>query len=221
MNNQIKILIVDDHELILNGIMRMLGPLAKYRIVGSASNGQEAIDKAMDIRPDVVFMDINMPILNGIEATRILTEKLPEVKVLALTQYEESVYVKQIMQAGGYGYLLKNSKKEEFIAAIDTVVNGQKYLTRKVADKLIEEMITEDPGDDESVNKEVSLTKREREIIIKIADDKSNQEIADELHISLRTVETHRRNLMQKLKVKTVVALLKYAAQHNIISFDK
>ena len=111
----VKILIVDDHQLILNGITDMLKPIKHYKIIGSASNGEEAVNMTLMHKPDLIFMDISMPVMNGIEATNIISEKLPTVKILALTQHEEKEYVSQILKAGGSGYLLKNSKKEEFI----------------------------------------------------------------------------------------------------------
>jgi two-component system, NarL family, nitrate/nitrite response regulator NarL len=215
----IKILIADDHELIYNGIRDMLKSIKSYKIIGMATNGREAVDKAMELNPDIIFMDISMPIMNGIEATKIIAEKIPEIKILALTQHEENEYVLQILKAGGFGYLLKNSKKDEFINAIETVLSGKKYLSKKISEQMIDNLVYEEQKAKVSEDNEIPLTKREKEIIQKIADDMSNQQIAVELHISLRTVETHRRNLMQKLKVNTVVSLLKYAAQHNIISF--
>lgn len=214
----VRILIVDDHQLILNGISDMLRPIKQYKIVGRASNGEEAVEKALSLKPDLIFMDISMPVMNGIEATKIITQKLPSVKILALTQHEEREYVKQVLKSGGSGYLLKNSKKDEFIEAIEAVNSGKHYLSRQISEQMINDFITTEQ-DDTSEHEEIKLTKREKEIVKKIADELSNQEIADELHISLRTVETHRRNIMQKLKVKSVVSLLKYASQHNIIDF--
>lgn len=216
----VKILIADDHDLIHNGIKNMLRPIKRYKIIGKANNGAEAVQKAMELKPDVILMDISMPVLNGIEATKIITDKFPDIKIIALTQYEEQEYVVQILKSGGSGYLLKNSKKKEFIEAIESVLSGKKVFSKKISEQLINGLIHKTTADDKPEEHEIPLTKREIEIIKKIADDMSNQQIADELHISLRTVETHRRNLMQKLNVKTVVALLKYAAQHNIISFD-
>lgn len=214
----VRILIADDHQLILNGISDMLRPIKQYKIVGRASNGKEAVEKALLLKPDLIFMDISMPVMNGIEATKIISQKLPLVKILALTQHEEKEYVKQILKSGGSGYLLKNSKKDEFLEAIESVLAGKYYLSKEISEQMISDIITHEQ-DNSPENKGVTFTKRETEIIKKIADELSNQEIADELHISLRTVETHRRNIMQKLKVKSVVSLLKYAAQHDIISF--
>jgi len=214
----VRILIADDHQLILNGISDMLRPIKKYKIVGRASNGKEAVEKAISLEPDLIFMDISMPVMNGIEATKLISQKLPSVKILALTQHEEREYVKQVLKSGGSGYLLKNSKKDEFIEAIEAVTSGKHYLSKQISEQMISDVITTEQSNIPE-QEGITLTKREKEIIKKIADELSNQEIADELHISLRTVETHRRNIMQKLKVKSVVSLLKYATQHNIISF--
>lgn len=216
---EIRILIVDDHELILSGLKDMLGSLENIKIIGEAYDGKEAFEKANALNPDIIFMDISMPVMNGIDATKLIIEYLPHIKIIALTQHEESEYVLQILKMGGLGYLLKNSKKEEFAEAIDAVIHGRKYLSQNISQQMLNAIAKK--NDEEKHNeKEIHLTKREKEIIQKIADDLSNQQIADELHISLRTVETHRRNLMQKLKVKSVVALLKYAAQHGIIKFE-
>lgn len=216
----INILIVDDHQLIINGISDILRPIKNYKIIGNATNGKEAIAEALKLKPDIIFMDISMPIMNGLDATKIIAEKLPNTKILALTQHEEKEYVNQIFNYGGSGYLLKNSKKEEFVAAIESVMSGNKYLSKHVSDLMLKDLLNKKEGNSPE-DLSIKLTPREKEIIKKIAEDLSNQEIADKLFISLRTVETHRRNLMQKLKVKSVVSLLKYAAKHNIIKFDK
>lgn len=216
----VNILIADDHEVIHNGIRDILRTFTNYKIVGNAYDGEEAITKAIELNPDIIFMDISMPKLNGIEAIKVIAKKLNNTKILALTQHEENEYILQILKAGGNGYLLKNSKKEEFIEAIHTVLDGKRYLSPKLSERMINNVLEQVSGGDTKSEDEVHLTRREIEIIQKIADDKSNLEIADELHLSVRTVETHRRNLMQKLKVNSVVALLKYATQNNIISFE-
>jgi len=217
---KVKILIADDHEVIHNGIRDILRTFTNYTIVGNAYDGEEAIEKALELKPDIIFMDISMPKLNGIEAIKVIAKKLSNTKILALTQHEENEYILQILKAGGNGYLLKNSKKEEFIEAIETVIKGNRYLSPKLSERMINNVLEQVSSKNETKPDEVHLTRREIEIIQKIADDKSNLEIADELHLSVRTVETHRRNLMQKLKVNSVVALLKYATQNNIITFE-
>ncbi len=161
-------------------------------------------------------MDISMPKMNGIEATGILAPKLPDTKIIALTQHEESEYIKQFLKGGGYGYMLKNSSHQDFIKAIDTVLSGKKYLSYELSIAIAQEAL--EAGDDKSKKPKIHLTRREIEIVKKIAEDKNNNEIADELHISLRTVETHRRNIAQKLNAKSVVSILKYAAKNNLIN---
>jgi len=216
---KLNILIADDHEVIHNGIRDILRSHKNYAIVGNAYDGEEAIEKALELKPDIIFMDISMPKLNGIEATKIIVKNLPATKILALTQHEENEYIVQILKAGGNGYLLKNSKKEEFIEAIEKVMQNNRYLSNQLSELMINNVIDQISGKKPNED-EIHLTRREIEIIQKIADDKSNLQIADELHLSVRTVETHRRNLMQKLKINSVVALLKYATQNNIITFE-
>ncbi|MFH1000816.1 MAG: response regulator transcription factor [Bacteroidota bacterium] len=216
----VKILLVDDHELIINGIKSMLKSTKDFNIIGEAVNGLDAIKKTDNLNPDVIIMDISMPIMNGIEACKIIVKKYPNIKILALTQHEDNEYIIQMTNAGASGYLLKNSKKDEFIEAIQTVAAGKKYYSSKISELLLSNLITQNKMADEPEKNEVPLTKREIEIIRKIANEMSNQEIADDLHISIRTVETHRRNLMQKLNVNSVVSLIKYAAAKDLIKFN-
>lgn len=211
----ISILIADDHKIIHNGIVDILKPLEFLEIIGHAYDGQEAYEKAIELKPDIIFMDIAMPEINGIEATRIIRKENSFSKIIALTQYEEKEYVVQFLGAGGNGYLLKNSKKEEFVAAIEAVLNNQRYMNYELSQKMLNSII--DKGSVPTGELKVHLTRREIEIIKKIAEEKNNQEIANELNISLRTVETHRRNIMQKLEAKSVISLLKYASQHGLI----
>jgi len=211
----ISILIADDHKIIHNGIVDILKPLEFLEVIGHAYNGQEAYEKAIEIKPDIIFMDIAMPEMNGIEATRLIRKENSYSKIIALTQYEENEYVVQFLGAGGNGYLLKNSKKEEFVAAIEAVLNNQRYMNYELSQKMLNSVI--DKGSAPTGELRVHLTRREIEIIKKIAEEKNNQEIANELNISLRTVETHRRNIMQKLEAKSVISLLKYASQHRLI----
>ena len=211
----IRILIADDHEIIHNGIVDMLKSEDDLVIQGHAYNGREALEQVLLLQPDIIFMDIAMPELNGIEATRLIREKNSSSKIIALTQHEENEYVVQFLNAGGNGYMLKNSKKEEFKDAIKAVLRNQRYLSYELSHNLLNSVISK--GSDPEGKKSVHLTRREIEIIKKIAEEKNNQEIADELNISLRTVETHRRNIMQKLEAKSVISLLKYASQQKLI----
>ncbi len=211
----IKILIADDHVIIHNGIEDILRSFEKYQIVGHAFNGKEAIEKTIEFNPDIIFMDLSMPVMSGIEAITILNEKFPHIKIIVLTQHDEQEYALHAFRSGGNGYLLKNSKKEEFVDAIETVLKNKRYISSELSERMIDNVLEKDSQKDKQP--EVHLTRREIEIIRKIADDSSNQEIADSLNISLRTVETHRRNLMQKLKAKSVIAMLKYAVTNKLV----
>lgn len=210
----IKILIADDHEVIHRGVEDILKSYSHYKIIAHAYHGKEAVSMARDLHPDIIFMDISMPEMTGIEACMLLSAEEPGIKIIALTQFEDNEYVAHFLKAGGKGYLLKNSRKEEFVNAIESVLMDKRYLSYELSNSILEQILDPDPSKEKS---SIHLTRREIEIIRKISEDKSNIEIADELVISLRTVETHRRNIMQKLDAKSVVSILKYAAKHNLI----
>lgn len=213
---KIRILIIDDHEIIHRGLMDLLQLETEFQIEGHAYNGKEAIEIARELNPDIIFMDISMPVMNGIEAIKILAPELPDTKFIVLSQHDENEFVLQALKAGAHGYLLKNSTKEIFIKAIQQVLSNNRYLDAETSQKMID--VTVKNLNNEQSDSEIYLTRREKEIIKGIAEDKSNKQIADELNISLRTVETHRRNVMQKLKVNTVVGLLKIAVTRNLVS---
>ncbi|MGZ2372002.1 response regulator [Ancylomarina sp. YFZ004] len=211
------ILLVDDHEIIIDGIKAMLEKEKDIKIVGEANNGIEAIEKVQSLKPDIVLMDISMPELNGIEATKSIKKEYQDTKILMLTQHESKEYVLQVMKAGADGYLLKNSKKEELLNAINAVTSGKKHLGNRISALMLDEILDDSVKDNDNEKPEQNLTKREIEIIKLLANDLSNHQVSDELNISLRTVETHRRNLMQKLNLKSAVALVRFAIKHNMI----
>jgi DNA-binding NarL/FixJ family response regulator len=206
--HKVRILVADDHQLIHNGISDILQNNEQFEIVGHAYSGKEAIELARKINPDIILMDISMPNGNGIEASRKLLAKNSEIRIIALSQHDEKQYVSQMLQVGCLGYLIKNSPKEEILTALDNVAKGKKYVNPSMIDLLMSKY---------SEKNIQQLTSRELEILKNIAEGKNNPEIANHLSISIRTVETHRRNLMQKLKVNTVVDLLKYAIKHKLI----
>jgi len=209
--DKVSILIADDHELIHKGISDILMNIPKYFIAGHAFNGKEVIDLAREIKPDIILMDISMPKVNGLEATRKIIQEQPGTKIIALSQHEEREYVTQMLEAGCFGYLLKNSRKDEIITALDMVTRNKKYINPNMIDMLMS-------GDnDKNENQGIRLTNRELEVLKNISEGKNNPEIANQLSISVRTVETHRRNLMQKLKVSSVVELLKAASKLKLI----
>ncbi len=219
MNNQITVLIVDDHKIIRDGIKSLLKDVENIKIVGEASNGQEAIDFFKKQPTDVVIMDIRMPEMSGIETTKYLTEHYPGVKILALTMHDEEAFISKMLQAGASGYLLKNVGKEEFITAINKIYKGENYFSLDVATKMMTKFMSSKPSDDDEPieNENLQLTKREIEVIKLIAEGYTSHDIAEKLFISPRTVDTHRRNLLQKLNVKNTAELIKFAIKHNIV----
>ena len=222
---KIKVFIVDDHDLFKEGIKLLLRNEKELEVVGDAANGAEFLQKVEEIKPDVVLMDINMPVMNGIDATRAAVSKYPNLKVLALTMFEEGAYISEMMKAGAHGYLLKNTGREELLGAIKKVIAGEKYLSASVTVKLIDSVMNPvsrpspvSPSmNDSTERKKVDITKRELTIIKLIAQEMTNQEIADKLDNSPMTIITHRKNLLRKLGVKNTAGLIKYAVQNGLL----
>lgn len=219
--NNIKIVLVDDHRIIRDGIRSTLKDQKNFKIVGEAGNGKEAIDLVRTISPDVVIMDITMPEMNGIEAAEVISKKYPDSKVIMLSMHDNETYILKSVEAGAYGYLLKDVDKEEFVKAIKAVYNGEKYYNTNISGMLVSGYLNRIKEIDTKVatasNDEYDLTKREKGILKMITDGKNNREIADGLGISIRTIETHRANIMKKLKVKNAVELVKIAIEDKIV----
>ena len=213
---KVRILLADDHKIIRDGIRSLLVDTENFEVCGEASNGNEVLEMLADKKPDIILMDINMPEMNGIEAATIIKEKYPEVKILALTMHDEDKYIMKMIQAGALGYILKDTDKQELVNAIQTLSQGNTFFSRKVSDKIMIHL----NNPQKSKNKLIEgtpLTEREIEILKLIADGLTNQEIAEQLYISPRTVDTHRRNLLQKLGVKNTAGLVKYAFEHELL----
>jgi DNA-binding NarL/FixJ family response regulator len=215
---KIKILIVDDHPMIRHGIKSLLNDVDKFDVADEAGNGDEALQKLSEQQFDLVIMDIKMPEKNGIEATEEIVKKYPDVKVLAISMYDEQRYIVKMLQAGALGYVLKNTGKQELMTAVETVMAGESYFSQEVSSIMMSQFMTRKvTNPTENSKLDITLTRRETEIIRLIAEELTNSEIADRLGISPRTVDTHRRNLLQKLDVKNTAGLVKYAIQHNIL----
>ncbi len=204
-----RLLIVDDHPMVQSGLQACLSFYKDIEIVGIIQNGLEAIDSALSIKPDVVLMDISMPKLNGIDATEIIIEQLPSVKILVFSMHENPEFVVNAVNAGASGYILKDTSAEEVFRAIQTVADGETYFSSSVANMLISRPKL---GDDRK------LTSREQVILAHIAKGFSSKEIAQKLNISLRTVEAHRRNIKTKLNTKTLADMVRYAISHGLIN---
>lgn len=219
----VRVLLVDDHNIILNGIKTMLEDETEIDIIGEANNGKDAILKAETLKPDVILMDIKMPEMNGIEATKEITARNLPVGIVGLTMFDDDEYIAAMLQAGAKGYLLKNSSKQDIMAALKKVATGETYFSNEVTAAALRRLmaghapVRATNGSSAVSMDEVPLTKREMEILALIADELTNQEIADRLFISQRTVHSHRRNLMQKIGVKNTAGLVRYALEHKLL----
>ena len=214
--NKIKVFLADDHLILREGIRSLLERVPEMEVVGEAGDGAEAVVKVEQLVPDVVLMDITMPGLNGLEATRQIKQRTPQVKVLILTMHETGQYLSQMLQAGASGYVVKTTASSELISAIRAVHRGDVYLYPSIARMLVEDYLQRVKRGEEKTSYE-GLTSREREILMHIAEDKKNKEIADLLGISVRTVQVHRTNLMDKLGAHDRTELVKYAIRKEII----
>ena len=212
---RIKILIADDHQLVLDGIKANIRRISEFEIVGEARDGREVLESADHLSVDVVLMDIDMPVMNGIEATAQLLRNHPHIKVLALTMHNEKGMIDSMLNAGASGYLLKNVDKEEMMDAIKKVAAGQKYFSSDVTLMLLQKKATEIISDNKN---DIILTAREKEILQLVALGLSSKEIAGKLFISLATVESHRTNLFKKLKVKNAAELISLSMKNGYLS---
>ena len=206
-NSKIKIILADDHEVVRAGIRRLLSIDSSIVIMDEAANGEDLIETVEYNRPDVVLSDIMMPVMNGIDATKKIREKKIDTFVIMLTAYEDSFHLDNALKAGADGYLSKDITAKKLIEAIRDVLKGERVFSRSVL-KLLKQEPTLDADSD---SEPVVITKREQEILDLVALGKTSQEIADTLYISVRTVESHRYNLMQKLDVKNTAELIRYA----------
>jgi len=219
--DRIRVLLADDHTLIRTGIATLLQSSKDIQIVGEAGDGDEAIRKTGELQPDVVVIDLSMPKLSGIEATKILRRKYPDTRVLVLTMHENEEYVFQILKSGASGYVLKSAGKEELSAAIRAAAKGEKFFSPRISQLMAEGYVRRvDQEGGGAQQPEVPLTRREREILSLVVKGLTNQQIADQLYISPRTVDTHRTNIMQKLDIHDVANLVRYAMEHGITSED-
>lgn len=215
MNSKIRILIADDHTLLRNGICAILEDEPDMQIVGEASDGREAVRLATQLKPHVLLMDIAMPLLNGLEATRQIKREHPEINILVLTMYDHEEYFRQMLEVGASGYIIKRAAASELVSAIRAVYNGEAVLSPAITRLLLEDYLSHDTRTDkEDPN---ALSSREREVLQLIAEGKTSREVAEILHLSVKTVQSHRTSLMQKLDLHDRGELIKYAIQKKII----
>jgi len=214
-----RVLIVDDHTLVQSGIKELVNNIQGFEVIGAAENGKQAIELAESLKADIILMDVDMPVMNGLEATISLKKTNPEIKIIILTMHGDPSLIKRMMEIGANGFLLKNSDREEFENALKRVSEGKTYFSSDAAQAVITgENVT--PGNF-TVGTDAllfsKLTEREREILKLIAQGLSNKEIGNELFISHRTVDSHRTNLMKKLQVHNSAALIKLAVSNGLV----
>ena len=214
----IRVLLADDHKIVRDGLRNLIEKEKDMEVVGEAENGRSAIKTAQKVHPNVVVMDVTMPDMNGIDATKRILEDVPGLRVVALSMHSDRRFVLGMLEAGASGYLLKDCAFDELAKAIRSVAQGNKYLSPGIADIVVKgylEKVAEPrsaPGS--------PLTQREREILQLLAEGMSSKEIAAHLHVSVKTVETHRRNMMQKINMHSVAELTKYAIREGLITVD-
>lgn len=214
---KVRLLLVDDHPIVRSGMRMLFQAESDLEIVGEADGGAEAIVAVQRLRPDVVIMDVAMPGMNGIEATRRIKEIAPETAVLALTMHEDEQYFFEMLKAGASGYIPKRAAPDDLVAAVRVVAQGNVFLYATLARFLMKDMGEQDVVAEDAVDDE-QLTVREREVLACIADGMTSREIAEQLVISVKTVERHRENIMAKLDIHNRVELVKYAMRKGIIA---
>jgi DNA-binding NarL/FixJ family response regulator len=213
MEEKLKIFIVDDHEFFRNGLKMVINRLKYAKVTGEAANGKDFLEMLPHEEPDIVLIDIQMPLMNGIEATRLALEEYPDLKIVALTMFDDEEYVQSMIDAGAKGFLLKNITKEILDQALQAIQSGKNYYSPELFNFFTRKIVSEPRQDDD----EVQLTRREKEILQLICDGLTNKEIADRLFISERTVVGHKSNLLAKTNTKSSVGLLSYAIRNKLV----
>lgn len=213
---KIKVLVADDHPVVRKGLHMCLARQEKLTIVGEAADGKEALIKCRELKPDVVLMDISMPNLDGLAVTEALRKEASQVKVLVLSVHNNKDYIFRIVQSGAHGYISKEAAPEELLRAIEAVHAGETFFSPEVARAALSQLVNRNGKGDPFAQ----LTSREREVLILIAEGRSNKEIATQLNVGVRTVETHRERIMRRLDIHSVAGLTRFAIANGLISLD-
>jgi len=215
----IKVILADDHNILRAGLKSLLETASNIEVVGEADNGRDTVALVRQLEPDIVVMDVAMPDMNGVDATRKIAQLAPGVRVLALSGHSDGVYVKGMLEAGAKGYLLKDAATTELITALNTIAKGRVYVSPSVTDTLVGDYLQRLKGEIGPDSEALSL--REREVLQLVAEGKSSAQIAISLHLSERTIETHRKRIMDKLGMRSIAELTKYAIREGLTSLDK
>lgn len=213
----IKIVVADDHQLFREGLVNLLESDDRIQVIGQAENGEIAIKKALELKPDILLTDIAMPNMNGMEATRNLKKQLPELKIIAVSMHSDRQFVKGMLTAGTDAYLLKNCTHQQLLDAVHSVYNGKKYLSEDITEMVISGYLDGSGTNDDKYNQ---LSEREKEIFLLLAEGVSTREIGDKLFISVKTVGTHKQNILEKLELKNNSDIVKYALKKGLIQLD-
>jgi len=214
----IKVFVADDHKIFREGLKTLLEMKIGVEVVGEASDGREALREIIHLKPDIVIMDISMPNLNGIDATHQIVSANPNIKVMILSMHKDESFVKEALKAGAIGYMIKDGAFSELLDAIKTIMAGKIYLSPTLNEIIVKGFV--DKLRVENLNSLSVLTSREREVLQLIAEGKSTSQIGDIMCISIKTVETHRQNIMKKLNINTVAGLVKYAIQKGLVFLE-
>ncbi|MEJ2467037.1 MAG: response regulator transcription factor [Candidatus Thiodiazotropha sp.] len=219
MNNTKKtVVIAEDHTILRAGLKALLSTNPVFEVIGEADNGRDAIRRVIELKPDLVIMDLSMPGMNGMDALKEIKDRIPEVKALVLTVHSEEEYVLASLQAGANGYVLKDATQNELLVAAERVLDGKTYLSPDITEKVVNSYLNTNGSSQDPVTRWDTVTQRERQILKLIAEGHTNKSMSDYLCISVKTVEKHRANLMKKLDLHSVSALTTYALEKGIIS---
>lgn len=213
-----KLIIADDHKIIRDGLKSLISQHSDLQVVAEAGDGRRVVELVRELRPDVVIMDVNMPELNGIEATRQIVADYPDTRVIALSMHSDRRFVNAMLKTGASGYLLKDCAFEEIIRAVKAVLNGQMYLSASITSQVVDDLITKKTEESESML--MVLSDREREALQLLAEGNSTKEIASVMNVSVKTIESHRKNIMDKLDLRSVAALTKFAIREGLTFLD-
>ncbi|MHB8793689.1 MAG: response regulator [Thermoleophilia bacterium] len=218
--SKIRILLADDHAILRAGLVRLLSEEPDIEVIGEADNGREAVQKVQELHPDIVLMDIGMPVMNGMEATKQIKKRDQDVKILVLTMHDNEEYLFQVLQAGASGYVLKKAADSDLVNAIHVVNRGDCFLYPSAAKMVVEDYLEKLKHGQEPTSSFDTLTDREREILTLVAEGYTNREIAEALFISVKTVETHKANIMEKLNLHKRAELVRYAIKKGMLQVD-
>ncbi|HOK96561.1 MAG TPA: response regulator transcription factor [Anaerohalosphaeraceae bacterium] len=210
----VRVVLVDDHEIMREGMSALLRKYSQFEVVGQASDGRQAVEVVLELKPDIVIMDVGMPNLNGIEATRRMLAQLPNLKVMALSTHSDGNIVAKMIKAGACGYMLKDSAFEELIEGLNTILEGKTFLCNKVSKVVFSEYVSMITNPNRTLDD--GLSSREREVLQMVAEGHTTKEIAEALNLSTKTVDSHREHIMEKLGIRNVAGLTRYAIREGL-----